>query len=88
MGPAMPLPAHRPEAVRNGLGVHHQAPPAAIGIVVHLLLLVQGIVPDLAAADIQHALGPGPSHNAFGQHRLAHFRKQGQQINLHHPAVL
>ena len=41
-----------------------------------------------AAADIQHALGPGPSHNAFGQHRLAHFRKQGQQINLHHPAVL
>ena len=45
-----------PQAVGNGLGIEHHAAAAAIGIVVGLLLFIQGVVPDLVAVGLNISL--------------------------------
>ena len=71
-------------AVIDGLGVHHHAAAAAVGVVVHLLLPVQGVVPDLMAVGFDIASLCGPTQDAFVQHPLAHLREQGRHIHTHH----
>ena len=83
MGPHTAIGADGAEAVGNGLSVHHHAQAAAVGIIVHLLLLIEGIVPDLVTADIQQALGLSAADDAFVQHGAAHIREQGEQIDSH-----
>lgn len=46
--------AHRPKAGIDGLGVHDKSHTASIGVIVHLLLPVVRILPDLVTADGQH----------------------------------
>ena len=75
--PLSRLLADRAEAVGDGLGVHHHPLPAAIGIVVHLLLLIEGIVPDLVAVHLKRAFALRAPEDAFRQYPVTHLIKQG-----------
>ena len=70
-------------AVVDGLGVHHHAAAAAIGVVVHLLLAVEGVVPDLMAVGLDEALAGRPAQDALVQHLLAHVREEGGDVDAH-----
>ena len=56
------------EAAFQGLGVHHLTPAAAVGIVVHLLLAVFGVVADLVTANVQNPLCGRAAEDALAQH--------------------
>ena len=77
-------------AAVNGICLHDHAPAAAVGHIVHAAVLVQRILPNIPAADGNMTGGSGSADNALRQHRLAHFRKQSGDLNLHRtspPAV-
>ena len=62
-------------AAEQRVGLHHRSPAPAVGIVIHLLLLVYGVVPDLMALhpDIPPLLAP--AQNGFAQHISHHIRE-------------
>lgn len=62
----------------------HDGPPAApIGIVIHLILLIGGIIPDLMRLNMDEAPLLGTSQNALGEYISQRIREQGQNINPH-----
>ena len=54
------------------IGLHHCPMAAAVGIVVHLLLLVEGIVPNLVAIDTNDAPLLGTPQDGFTEHVTNH----------------
>ena len=81
------LRGYRIQAALQGLGHHDAAEAAAVGVVVHLVLPVLGVIANLNAGDVQNSFAAGPSQDALVEH-LAHVaRKEGQNINFHQRAV-
>ena len=78
------LAQHVHTAVINGLGIHHHAAAAAVGVVVHLALPVQRVIPDLVAMGLDQALAGRAPQNALVQHALAHLGEQGRHVDAHH----
>ena len=77
------LVAHRFPAAVQGICRHHRAATAAVGIVVHLILLVGGIVPDLMGFDTDEAPFLCPAQNTLAEHIPQCLGKEGQNINPH-----
>ena len=77
------IPADRLIAAVDGVCLHDHASAAAVRHIIHTAVLVQGIVPDIPAADRDMPGFSGSADDALGQHRLTHFRKQGSDLNLH-----
>ena len=71
-------------ALVEGVGLHHRPPAAAVGVVVHLLLLVQGVVPDLVALDADIAPLLPPAQHRLAQHIAHHIREERHNINPVH----
>ena len=71
-----------PAAVQR-VRLHNGSLPASVGIVVHLVLFVGGIVPDLVGFQLKHALFLGPPQNAFRKDGVHGVRKQGQHVHPH-----
>ena len=71
-----------PAAVQRIRG-HYRASPAAIGIVVHLILLIGSIIPDLVGLDADDAPVLGPAQNTLRQHIPQSLREKGHDINSH-----
>ena len=85
--PAAALPGalqHRVQAGLQGLGHHHAAVAPAVGVIVHLVLLVVGIVPDLEAVDLHDALFGRAADDALVQHRVHRVWEQSQNVDPHH----
>ena len=83
-GPAGTVGLHNmgPAAIK-GVRLHDGAPAAAVGIVVHLHLLIGGVLPDLVGADGDIAPLLGPAQDADVQHSVHRVRKQRHDINVH-----
>ena len=75
---------HRVQAAFQRLGHHDAAEAPAVGVIVHLVLLVFGIVPDLDAVYLHRALLHGPADDALVQHGADRVGKQGQNIDPHY----
>ncbi|MPM86835.1 hypothetical protein SDC9_133927 [bioreactor metagenome] len=71
-----------PAAVQR-IRLHYRATPAAVGVVVHLHLLVGGVLPDLVGLDGDVAPLLGAAQNADVQHSVHRLREQGQNVNSH-----
>ena len=56
---------------------------AAVGVVVHLVLLVGGVVPNLMALDLDKIPLLGASQNGLIHHIAYRLRKQGHNIDPH-----
>ena len=76
-----------PAAVQ-GVGLHHRAPAAAVGIVVHLHLLVGGIVPDLVGGDGDIAPLLRPADDGLIHHGVDGVGEQRHNVNSHQQPVL
>ena len=76
-----------PAAVQ-GVGLHHRAPAAAVGIVVHLHLLVGGIVPDLVGGDGDIASLLCPTDDGLIHHGVDGVGEQRHNVNSHQRPVL
>ena len=70
-------------AVVNGLRLHHHTRPASVGVVVHLLLPVRRVVPDLMAGKLDVPALARTADDAFTQNALTHLGKQRGDINPH-----
>ena len=82
------LVAHRLPAAIKGICRHDGSPTAAVGIIVHLILLVCRVVPNLVGIDGNIAPLLGATQDALGQHISQSLRKQGQDVNSHRCAFL
>ena len=71
------------EAVVNRLRLHHHAHAAAIGRVIHTIMLIERVVPDVTAIELHKPAFSRASDDALPQHRVAHFGKEGQNIDTH-----
>ena len=69
-------------ALVQGICLHHRPMPAAVGVVVHLLLLVEGVVPDLVAVDADDVPFLGPAQDGLAQHVSYYIRKQRHDVNV------
>ena len=67
---------------------HHRTTTAAIGVVVHLILLVGGVIPDLMGLDADEASLLSPAQNALAQNITKRVGKQGHDVNSHRCASL
>ena len=77
------LGAHVVKARLERLRHHHAAPAAAVGVIVHLLLFVFGIVADLDGVDVQNALLLGAAENADLERRLHRVGEERQNVDAH-----
>ena len=75
---------HRLDTAFERLGHHDAAEASAVGIVVHLVLAVFGIVADLNAVQIQQALPAGAAQYAFMQHAVHIVRKKCKNVDTHY----
>ena len=82
VGIAGDLPDMVPAAV-EGVRLHDGAPAAAVGVIVHLHLLIGGIVPDLVGLDGEEAPLLGPAQDADVQHGVHRLREEGHDIKSH-----
>ena len=71
-------------ALVEGVGLHHRPPAAAVGVVVHLPLPIQGVIPDLVALDADIAPLLPPAQNRLAQHIAHHIREERHNINPVH----
>ena len=55
-------------AAEEGVRLHDGPPAAAVGIIVHLVLLIHSVVPYLVAVDADVAPVLGPAQNGLVQH--------------------
>ena len=62
-------------AAEQGVCLHHGPPASAVGVIVHLHLLVGGVGPDLVGADGDIAPLLRPAQNADVQHGVHGFRE-------------
>ena len=90
MRPGAALGRHRLQnggaAVVNGLRLHHHAGAAAIGVIVHLALLVQRVLAYLVGVKLDAAVFLRAANDALRHERLAYLREQGGNVNPHrHP---
>ena len=67
----------------EGVRLHHRPPAAAVGVVVHLLLLIDGKVPDLVGVDADIAPLLGPAQDGLVHHVPHSFGEQGHDVNSH-----
>ena len=74
---------HVVPAAVQGVRLHDGAPAAAVGVVVHLHLLVGGIRTDLVGLDGDVAPLLGPAQDADVQHGVHGVGEEGQDINSH-----
>ena len=72
-----------PDAVGDGLGIQHHPAAAPVGVIVGLLLAVEGVVPDLMAVGLDVPPAGGPAQDALVQHPLAHLREEGRNVHTH-----
>ena len=71
-------------ALVEGVGLHDRAVAAAVGIVVHLLLLVEGVIPDLVGLDANDVPLLGAAQDGL-VHHIAHGQiKEGHNIDPIH----
>ena len=70
-------------AVIERLDLHQHALAAAVGIVVHLHLLIFRIVSDLVRFDLNDVVALRPTQDAFPHHGLNGVGKQGQDVDVH-----
>ena len=77
------LVAHRAPAAPQGVALHDGAPSAAVGVIVNLILAVDGIVPDLVGVNFNQALFLRPAEDAGIQHGRNGLREQGHDIKAH-----
>ena len=82
------LVTHRFPAAVQRVRLHHRAPASAVGIVIHLILLIGGIVPDLVSLNLNEAPLLRTAQNAVGKHIAQRLRKQGHNVNPHRFASL
>ena len=75
-------------AVIQGVGLHDGAVTAAVGIVVHLILLVGGIIPDLPCFNADQIPLLRPTQNALVHHIPHGIGEQSHNINPHRSASL
>ena len=71
-----------PAAVQR-VRLHDSAPAPAVGVVVHLLLPVRRVVPDLMAGKLDVPALARTADDAFTQNALTHLGKQRGDINPH-----
>ena len=65
-----------------------QCPAApAVRVVVHLLLLIQGVVPDLVGVDAQNVPFLGPAQDGLGQHVPHRVGKQRHNVDMVHDHI-
>ena len=83
MDRACGLVTHRFPAAVQRIRRHHRATTAAVGVIVGLVLLVGGIIPDLVGFDADDAAVLGTAQNAVAEHIPHRVGKQGQNINSH-----
>ena len=57
--------------------------PAAVGVVVHLVLLVGGVVPNLMALDLDMIPLLGAPQNGLIHHITHRLREQGHNVDPH-----
>ena len=84
-GCAQLITDRRPAAVER-VALHHRAAPAAIGIVVHLILFVRGIVPDLMRVDLNESFFLRAAQNTGLHHRVHGLRKERHDVKPHRSA--
>ena len=77
------LVAHRLPAAVDGVRLHDGSPASPVGVVVHLVLLVGGVVPDLVGADMDEPPLLGPAQDTLGEHIPQGIGEQGENINPH-----
>ena len=76
-----------PAAVQR-VRLHDSTPAPAVGVVVHLHLLVGGVVPDLVGDDFDIAPVLGPAHNGLAHHGINSVGEQGHDVNPHRWPIL
>ena len=70
------------------IGLHDHALAAAVGGVIHTVVLVGGVVADVDRIDAHQTGGLRASDDALRHHAVDQFGKQRENINCHHrPAV-
>ena len=70
-------------AAPQGVALHDGTPAAAVGVIVNLILAVDGIVPDLVGVNFNQALFLRPAEDAGIQHGRNGLREQGHDIKAH-----
>ena len=88
MGPPRPLPAEVVPAAEQGVGLEHRPPPPAVGVVVHLLLFVHRVIPELVGGNTQEVPLLSPAQDGLGQHVPHRVGEQGDDINAVHKLSL
>ena len=81
--PRTGLLAHARPAAVKGIGLHHRAASAAVGIVVHLHLFVGGEVPDLVRFDGDVPALLRAAEDARVHHRVHRVGKESENVNPH-----
>ena len=76
-----------PAAVQR-VGLHHRAPPAAVGVIIHLHLLVGGELPNLVGTDGDEAPLLRPPDDGGAHHGVHRVGEQGHDINPHRWPIL
>ena len=76
-----------PAAVQR-IGLHHRTAAAAVGVIVHLHLLIGGVVADLVGSDGHNALCLRPADNGLAHHRLDGIGEQCHDVNSHRLPIL
>ncbi len=75
-------PDIRPAAVQR-VRLHDGPPASAVGVVVHLFLLVDGEVPDLVGPDADEPPLLGPAQDGLVHHIPHRIGEQGHDVNSH-----
>ena len=69
-----------PAAVQR-VRLHDGSPASAVGIIIHLHLLIGGILPDLVSGDGHQSSGLRPPDNGLPHHSINGVREQGHDVN-------
>ena len=65
------------------LGLEHHAGTAAVGIVVHGMMTVAGVVTEVVQIDAEQAALHGTTQNAVLQRPLEHLGKEREDVDSH-----
>ena len=71
-------------ALIERVGLHHSTAAAAVGVVVHLALLVEGVVPNLVGVDTQDIPLLSPAQNRLGECVAHCVGKQSHDVDAVH----